>query len=170
MASIIAEMEKCVPALRRYASALLRDRQDVDDLVHDCLVRALDQLHTRRDEGDLRAWLFAIMHNLFISRIRQTKRRGVTEPIDTADPAVLGQRANQEDPLRRMDLMRALDELPEDQRSVLLLVAVEDLPYAETARILGVPIGTVMSRLSRAREKLRRSMGEEAPPALRRVK
>jgi RNA polymerase sigma factor (sigma-70 family) len=170
MASIIAEMEKCVPALRRYASALLRDRQDVDDLVHDCLVRALDQLHTRRDEGDLRAWLFAIMHNLFISRIRQTKRRGVTEPIDTADPAVLGQRANQEDPLRRMDLMRALDELPEDQRSVLLLVAVEDLSYAAAARVLGVPIGTVMSRLSRAREKLRRSMGEEAPPALRRVK
>jgi RNA polymerase sigma factor (sigma-70 family) len=110
------------------------------------------------------------MHNLFISRIRQIKRHGVTEPIDTADTAVLGQRANQEDPLRQMDLMRALDELPEDQRSVLLLVAVEDLPYAETARILGVPIGTVMSRLSRAREKLRRSMGEEAPPVLRRVK
>ena len=170
MASVIAEMEKCIPALRRYASALLRDRQEVDDLVHDCLMRALDRLHTRRDEGDLRAWLFAIMHNLFISRIRRIKRRGVTEPIDTADTAVLGQRANQEDLLRRMDLMRALDELPEDQRSVLLLVAVEDLSYAEAARVLGVPIGTVMSRLSRARGKLRRSMGEEAPPALRRVK
>jgi len=170
MASVIAEMEKCIPALRRYASSLLRDRQEVDDLVHDCMVRALDRLHTRRDDGDLRAWLFAIMRNLFISRIRRTKRCGVPKPIATADTVVLGQRANQEDRLRRMDLMRALDELPEDQRSVLLLVAVEDLPYAETARVLGVPIGTVMSRLSRAREKLRRSMGEEAPPALRRVK
>jgi RNA polymerase sigma-70 factor (ECF subfamily) len=170
MASVIAEIEECIPTLRRYASALLRDRQEVDDLVHDCLVRALDRLHTRRDDGDLRAWLFAIMHNLFISRIRWIKRRGVTESLDTADPAALGQRASQEDPLRQLDLMRALDELPEDQRSVLLLVAVEDLPYAETARLLGVPIGTVMSRLSRAREKLRRSMGEEAPPALRRVK
>jgi RNA polymerase sigma factor (sigma-70 family) len=110
------------------------------------------------------------MHNLFVSRIRRVKRRGVMEPIEAADLAALGQRADQEDPLSRQDLMRALGELPEDQRSVLLLVAVEDLPYAETARILGVPIGTVMSRLSRAREKLRRSMGEEAPPALRRVK
>ena len=170
MASVIVEMEKCIPALRRYASALLRDRQEVDDLVHDCMVRALDRLHTRRDDGDLRAWLFAILHNLFISRIRLMKRRGVPVAIDAADTAVLGQRANQEDSLRRMELMRALDELPEDQRSVLLLVTVEDLPYAEAARILGVPIGTVMSRLSRAREKLRRSLGEEAPPALRRVK
>jgi RNA polymerase sigma factor (sigma-70 family) len=170
MASAIAEIEACIPALRRYASALLRDRQEVDDLVHDCLVRALDRLHTRHEDGELRPWLFAIMHNLFISRIRRVKRRGVMEPIEAADLAALGQRAEQEDPLRRQDLMRALAELPEDQRSVLLLVAVEDLSYADTARILGVPIGTVMSRLSRAREKLWRSMGEAAPPALRRVK
>jgi RNA polymerase sigma factor (sigma-70 family) len=170
MTNVIAEMEACIPALRRYASALLRDRQEVDDLVHDCLVRALDRLHTHREDAELRPWLFTIMHNLFVSRVRRVKRRGVPQPIETADPAALGQRATQEDPLRRQDLMRALDELPEDQRTALLLVAVEDLPYAETARILGVPIGTVMSRLSRAREKLRRSMGEEAPPALRRVK
>jgi RNA polymerase sigma factor (sigma-70 family) len=170
MTSVIAEMEACIPALRRYASALLRDRQEVDDLVHDCLVRALDRLHTHREDAELRPWLFTIMHNLFISRIRRIRRRGTTEPIEAADLAALGQRASQEDPLHRQDLMRALAELPDDQRSVLLLVAVEDLPYAETARVLGVPIGTVMSRLSRAREKLRRSMGEEAPPALRRVK
>jgi RNA polymerase sigma factor (sigma-70 family) len=170
MTSVIAEMEACIPALRRYASALLRDRQEVDDLVHDCLVRALDRLHTHREDAELRPWLFAIMHNLFVSRIRRVKRRGVTEPIEAADLAALGQRADQEDPLRRQDLMRALAELPDDQRVVLLLVAVEDLSYADTARILGVPIGTVMSRLSRAREKLRRGMGEEAPPALRRVK
>jgi RNA polymerase sigma-70 factor (ECF subfamily) len=170
MTSVIAEMEACIPALRRYAAALLRNAQEVDDLVHDCLVRALDRLHTHREDAELRPWLFAIMHNLFVSRIRRIKRRGVMQPIDDADLAALGQRANQEDPLRRQDLMRALEELPEEQRSVLLLVAVEDLSYADTARILGVPIGTVMSRLSRAREKLRRSMGEEAPPALRRIK
>ena len=170
MASAIAEIEACIPALRRYASALLRDRQEVDDLVHDCLVRALDRLHTRHEDGEMRPWLFAIMHNLFINRIRRVKRRGVMKPVEAADLAALGQRADQEDALRRQDLMRALTELPKDQRSVLLLVAVEDLPYAETARILGVPIGTVMSRLSRAREKLRQSMGEEASPALRRVK
>ena len=170
MASVIAEMEARIPALRRYASALLRDRQEVDELVHDCVVRALDRLHTRRDDGELRAWLFAIMHNQFVSHFRRTRRHGTTESLDAADPAVLGVSANQEEPLRRMDLMRALDELPEEQRSALLLVVVEDLPYAESARALGVPIGTVMSRLSRAREKLRRSMGEETPPALRRVK
>src|SRR5271166_4960886 len=113
MTSVIAEMEACIPALRRYASALLRDRQEVDDLVHDCLVRALDRLHTHREDAELRPWLFAIMHNLFVSRIRRIKRRGVMQPIDDADLAALGQRANQEDPLRRQDLMRALDELPE---------------------------------------------------------
>ena len=170
MTSMIAEMEACIPALRRYASALLRDRQEVDDLVHDCLVRALDRLHTHHEDAELRPWLFAIMHNLFVSRVRRVKRRGATEPIDTADMAALGQRASQEDPLRQQDVMRALAELPDDQRIVLLLVAVEDLPYAEAARVLGVPIGTVMSRLSRAREKLRQSMGEDAPLALRRVK
>ena len=159
MASVIAEMGACIPALRRYASALLRDRQEVDDLVHDCLVRALDRLHTRREEGELRPWLFAILHNLFVSRIRRTRLRGGTESIDTADPTVLGQRANQEDALHRRDLMRALDELPEDQRSVLLLVAVEDLSYAETARVLGVPIGTVMSRLARGRKRLAAALG-----------
>jgi RNA polymerase sigma-70 factor (ECF subfamily) len=170
MASVIADMEACIPALRRYAATLLRDRQEVDDLVHDCLVRALDRLHTRRDDGELRAWLFTIMHNLFISRMRRVKLRGTAEPLDTADEAVLGQRPGQDDHMRHRDLMRGLDELPEDQRSVLLLVAVEDLSYAEAARVMGVPVGTVMSRLSRAREKLRRSMGEEAPTALRRVK
>jgi RNA polymerase sigma factor (sigma-70 family) len=170
MASVIAEMETCIPALRRYASALVRDHQEVDDLVHDCLVLALDRLHTFRDDGQLRAWLFAILHNQFVSQVRRAKVWGTAVPIESADEAVLGKCVSQEDHVRVDDLMRALDRLPEEQRSVLLLVAVENLSYAEVARVIGVPISTVMSRLSRAREKLRREEREAPPSVLRRVK
>jgi RNA polymerase sigma-70 factor, ECF subfamily len=167
----LASIEACIPSLRRYASALLRDRQDAEDLVHDCLVRALDRLHTRREEHAMRPWLFAIMHNLFISQARRARFRG-HEPLDRAgggeDAAVTG--APQEDALRWRDLMRALDRLPPEQRAVLLLVTVEDFSYAEVARVLGIPLGTTMSRLSRARERLREMMDEEARPLLRRVK
>lgn len=163
-------MEACVPALRRYAGSLLRDRQEVDDLVHDCLVRALDQLHTRREDGDLRAWLFAIMHNLFISHARRNKTRGRTVSLDEVNEDGLGMRATQEAHIQTRDLLRAVDGLPEEQRSVLLLVSVEDLSYAEVAQVLGIPIGTVMSRLSRARERLRQTTEGDAPPVLRRVK
>jgi RNA polymerase sigma factor (sigma-70 family) len=170
MTSVIAEMEACIPSLRRYASALLRDHQEVDDLVHDCLVLALDRLHTLRQDGQLRAWLFTILHNLFVSQVRRAKVRGTAVPIDAADEVVFDRCAKQDDYMHAHDLMRALRRLPEEQRSVLLLVAVEDLSYAEVARVMRVPIGTVMSRLSRAREKLRREECMAPPSALRRVK
>jgi RNA polymerase sigma-70 factor (ECF subfamily) len=170
MAGVMASMEACIPALRRYARTLVRDREEVDDLVHDCLVRALDQLHTRREGGDLRAWMFAIMHNLFVSRARRNKSRGGTVSIAEIDEEVLGIRASQDDHMQGRELLRAVEALPEEQRSVLLLVSVEDLSYAEVAEVLGIPIGTVMSRLSRARERLRLMMEGEARPALRRVK
>ena len=96
MAGVMGSMEACVPALRRYARSLLRDRQEVDDLVHDCLVRALDQLHTRRDDGDLRAWLFAIMHNLFVSRARRNKARSRTVSLEEVKQDDLAIRATQE--------------------------------------------------------------------------
>jgi RNA polymerase sigma factor (sigma-70 family) len=166
----MADMEACVPALRRYARSLLRDRQEVDDLVHDCLVRALDQLHTRREGGDLRAWLFAIMHNLFVSRARRNKRASRTVPLEEVNHDDLAMRPTQEGHVQTRDLLRALDALSEEQRSVLLLVTVEDLSYAQVAMVLGIPIGTVMSRLSRARERLRQLMEDEKGPALRRVK
>jgi RNA polymerase sigma-70 factor, ECF subfamily len=169
MAGVMANMEACVPALRRYARSLLRDRQEVDDLVHDCLVRALDQLHTRRDDGDLRAWLFAIMHNLFVSRARRNKARSRTVSLEEVNQDDLASRATQDGHMQARDLLRALDGLSEEQRSVLLLVTVEDLSYAQVAQVLGIPIGTVMSRLSRARERLRQ-MTESDGPALRRVK
>jgi RNA polymerase sigma-70 factor (ECF subfamily) len=160
--SALAEMEACIPALRRYAWALLRDRQEADDLVHDCLVRALDRLHTRRADANVRSWLFAIMHNLFISQRRRARVRSGTEPLDALHEARLGRPGAQEAHLQWRDLVRAVDGLPVEQRAVLLLVSVEDLSYAAVAEILGVPLGTVMSRLSRARERLRQALeGEE---------
>src|SRR4051812_50118906 len=92
VSGVLTRIEGCIPALRRYAAALLRNREDADDLVHDCLVRALDKLHTRRDEADVRAWLFAIMHNLFISQLRRAKARPAGEPSGglIKPPPVLG--------------------------------------------------------------------------------
>ncbi len=167
---VLARIEACIPALRRYAAALLRSREEADDLVHDCLVRALDKLHTRRDEADVRAWLFTIMHNLFISQIRRRRARPVAEPLEDRHEAAASLHPAQEDGLHWRDLLRGLDRLPKDQRSVILLVSVEDLSYAEAAAVLRVPVGTVMSRLARGRERLREYTDAEPRPALRRVK
>jgi RNA polymerase sigma factor (sigma-70 family) len=162
-------VEPHIPSLRRYAWALLRDDQAADDLVQDCLERAISRWYLRRRDGNLRAWLFAILHNLFISSRRTLARRGPHDPIDELanPPAAAG---DPEQAAIWRDVLGALDALPEDQRAVILLVAVEDLSYADAARALGVPIGTVMSRLSRGRERLRRYIEGERPAALRRVK
>jgi len=168
---VLSHIEECIPALRRYATALLRNREDADDLVHDCLVRALDKLHTRRDDADVRAWLFTIMHNLFVSQLRRKKSRPAGEPLTESREATLTLRPDQETNLHFRDLVAALNRLPVEQRSVLLLVSVEDLSYAEAAGVLGIPIGTVMSRLARGRERLRQmTEGEQVRPVLRRVK
>lgn len=169
MSGTLGLIESCIPSLRRYALALLRDRQEVDDLVHDCLVRSLDQLHTHREDADMRAWLFAIMHNLFVSRRRQRRVRGYMDAMDEVSEGALGVPATQEEHVHTRDVMRALQSLPEEQRSVLLLVSVEDLSYAEVAQVLAIPIGTVMSRLARARERLRRIMECGPQTALRSV-
>ena len=168
---VLTRIEACIPALRRYAAALLRNREDADDLVHDCLVRALDKLHTRRDEADVRAWLFAIMHNLFISQLRRAKARPAGESLDESHAASMSMAPDQEISLQVRDLIQGLNRLPIEQRTVILLVSVEDLSYAETAQVLGVPIGTVMSRLARGRERLRQMVEDESRrPPLRRVK
>lgn len=168
--NVLARIEGHIPALRRYATALLRSRDEADDLVHDCLVRALDKLHTRREDADVRAWLFTIMHNLFISQVRRRRARPLPESLGDDHESAVGVRPAQEDALNWRDLQRGLALLPEDQRSVILLVSVEDLSYAEAAQVLGVPVGTVMSRLARGREKLRQHTGQDARPPLRRVK
>jgi RNA polymerase sigma-70 factor (ECF subfamily) len=163
-------IEDSIPALRRYARALLGNRDDADDLVHDTLVRALDTVDRRREDANVRAWLFAIMHTLFNSRHRRRKARPDLEPLDDSLAGSVSLRPDQEDRLYHRDLLRGLARLPEDQRSAVLLVSVEDLSYAEAAAVLGVPVGTVMSRLARGREKLRSLTEAEARPPLRRIK
>ena len=150
-----------IPRLRRYARALVGDRAAADDLVQDTLERAWTKFHLYRGGTDLRAWMFTVMHNVHVNRVRAHR------PTDalTEDMPETVQRTAQGDSLTVRDLERALASLPEEQREVLLLVALEDLSYDDTARTLGIPIGTVMSRLSRARERLRASMLEVPVPA-----
>jgi RNA polymerase sigma factor (sigma-70 family) len=143
-----------IPRLRRYARALVGDRSAADDLVQDTLERAWSKFHLYRGGTDLRAWMFTVMHNVHVNRVRAQRPLDVL-PDDT--PEAL-QRGAQGDPLTIRDLERALASLPVEQREVLLLVALEDMSYDEAARTLGVPIGTVMSRLSRGRERLRAKM------------
>lgn len=170
MTGSLGLMEACIPALRRYAAALVRDRQEVDDLVHDVLVRALDQIHTRRSDVDMRSWLFTIMHNLFVDRVRRKKVRGRMKALDDLGEATPGVQADQEQHVHTKDVIAAVGLLPEEQRSVLLLVSVEDLSYAQVAQVLKIPIGTVMSRLARARERLRQILEGETRPVSRRVR
>src|ERR1700710_2479937 len=101
----IGAIESCIPALRRYGGSLLRDRQEVDDLVHDCLVRALDRMHTRRTDAEMRPWLFAIMHNLHVSRTRQRRTRGDVEPLDAVAEAAMGVGARQEDQIQTREVL-----------------------------------------------------------------
>lgn len=159
-------MVEQIPHLRRYALALLGDRERANDLVQDCLERSLSRLHLWRP-GNLRAWLFTIMHNLNANDRRRAARAPATISLDAAE-FVAPVAPAQEDSLNLAALQRALSSLPEEQRAVVLLVGLEGFAYAEAAKILGVPVGTVMSRLHRGREQLRRQLA--AGPSLRRVK
>jgi len=150
-----------IPRLRRYARALVGERAAADDLVQDTLERAWTKLHLYRRGTDLRAWLFTVMHNVHVNKLRAARP---TDSLDEGMPE-LAQRASQADALLVRDLDRAIARLPADQRAVLLLVTLEEMAYEEVARTLGIPIGTVMSRLSRAREKLRAMMLGQAPAA-----
>jgi RNA polymerase sigma-70 factor, ECF subfamily len=168
--TVMGEIEASIPALRRYAWSLLRDTDDADDLVQDCLVRALDRVAADPTIAAVRPWLFTIMHNLFVSRWRTLRRRRATMPGDAAANAEVPIPPEQDGALARRDLLAGLGRLSEDQRQVLLLVSVEGLEYREVAAILGVPVGTVMSRLSRARDNLHAHMDGTKRPLLRRVK
>ncbi len=149
-----------IPNLRRYARALVGDRDGADDLVQDTLERAVRKFHLWRP-GDLRAWLFSIMHNVFVNQLKTRKTHLHVEIDDEMLPARIPDVARAE----VMDLERALGTLVPEQREVVLLVALEDMTYSDVSRALGIPIGTVMSRLSRGRERLRRVMEGEAPRA-----
>jgi RNA polymerase sigma-70 factor (ECF subfamily) len=147
-----AKMVSCIPRLRRYARALLGDPAAADDLVQDTLERAWTRRHSWRGNGDMRAWLFSIMHNLHVD---QRRRQGGLTVITNDEASAPPARATQEDALALRDLDAALAMLPAEQREVLLLVALEDMSYNQIALTLDISIGTVMSRLSRGREKLR---------------
>ncbi len=157
-------IEAHIPGLRRFACALLRgDRERADDLVQDCLERALSRWHLRRAEGDPRGWLYTILYNRFLTEQHRQQRRGVHDELTEATKSeLLVVKGGQDDALEHRDLLRAFAVLPQEQRSVLALIGVEDLSYDEAARVLGVPIGTVMSRLSRGRERLRQLMSSDA--------
>ena len=169
MSSEDGEIVQQIPRLRRYARALTGDRSAADDLVQDTLERALTRLHLWRRGSDLRAWLFTIMHNIFVNQVR-ARARHRTEALESETEAA-GDRARDPDPLEFRDLATALAQMPEEQRAVLLLVGLEQFTYDEAARVLDIPIGTVMSRLSRGRERLRLLMGgDERTPVLKVVK
>jgi RNA polymerase sigma factor (sigma-70 family) len=157
MSEMLRLIEPVIPALRRYARGLVRNRATADDLVQDCLERAVSYWDRRR-ESDPRPWLFTILHNLAINQFRRSASRGTHIAIEEANEDDFGQDAVQEQKLIYQDVLDKLARLPEEQRAVLLLVAVEDLSYADAARVLGIPIGTVMSRLSRARERLQQEI------------
>lgn len=159
-----------IPSLRRYARALTGDAWAADDLVQDTLERACAKWRLWTVGTDLRAWLFTLMHNVFANQLRQAPPRRMVDVEDLLHELP----AAEASPDGTLDLQRCLLMLPPEQRAVLLLVALEDLSYAEVARILAVPLGTVMSRLSRARSRLHALMegGAEAGPRpmLRRLK
>jgi RNA polymerase sigma-70 factor (ECF subfamily) len=158
-----------IPHLRRYAMALLGDVERADDLVQDCLERAWSRFHLFRRDGNLRAWLFTIMHNLNANAARRASRRPRTVPYEH-DRHAVPTAGNQEDRVAMSGLARALDDIPLEQREVVLLVGLEQMTYEEVATILDVPIGTVMSRLHRGRERLRAAYDGTGGPGLRRVK
>ncbi|GAA6119833.1 RNA polymerase sigma factor [Acidovorax sp. FG27] len=182
-----AQVQDHLPGLRRYARMLTGDRWAADDLVQDTLERACRKWLLWRAGTDLRAWLFTLMHNLYLNQRRGAPPLHLLDGQDAAAelPAATGLSHD-----TALDLERCLQRLPPDQRAVLLLVTLEDLPYTEVARVLGVPVGTVMSRLSRARSRMREWMESadqrpggvapvpadaartpaDAPPALRRLK
>jgi RNA polymerase sigma-70 factor (ECF subfamily) len=148
-------MVSCIPRLRRYARALVGDRSGADDLVQDTMERGWGKLSSWRAGSDMRAWLFGIMHNLHIDQVRKPTLSTVELDDDTPAPIV---NATQTQGLEMRDMQSALEALPVELREVLLLVALEEMTYEETAATLGIPVGTVMSRLSRARERLRARM------------
>ena len=150
-------LETEIPRLRRYARALTRDASRADDLVQSCLLRAIAKQHLWQAGTDLRAWLFTILHNQNVNDVRRSMREGAAVPVEDVAP-VLTALSNVEASLQLRDLDRAIASLPEEQRQVILLVGLEQMRYEEVAKILGIPVGTVRSRLSRGRDTLRALM------------
>ena len=158
-----------ISALRRYARALVGDPTRADDLVQDCLERAWSRSHLFRRGRDVRTWLFTILHNIYVDGVRQRGRQPAILPL-AEDIEHLSVRPAQEDAAEISDLGHALAELPADQAAAVLLVGLEGMSYRDAATVLGVPVGTLMSRLYRGRESLRALVADDRRVRLKRVK
>jgi RNA polymerase sigma-70 factor (ECF subfamily) len=167
---MIDDVELHIASLRRYAHMLCRNSADADDLVQEALTKALAAAHTYRSGKDLRAWLFSILHNTFVSQKRQYARRARAARFLDATSGEPETPENQEKHVEARDTLLMMSRLTPDQQSVLLLIAVEGYSYAEAAEVLDIPIGTLMSRLARGREMLRQLMSGEKRNQLRVVR
>jgi len=147
-------IEAEIPALRRYALKLARDRGAADELVQECLVRALGALHRWQEGTNLRAWLFTIMHNYYVSGLRRSLRDGALRPLEDVEP-VLAQAPVQERGLELRDVGRAMTTLTKGQRDAVCLIGLDGWSYERVARHSGVSVGTVRSRVHRGRKALR---------------
>ena len=168
----VAEIEVLIPRLRRFARALVGNREAADDLVQDTLERAWAKRHLWQTGTNLRAWLFAVMHGVFINGTRRRRPAESLDALEDSAPERADDGASAETAVAVRELREALQRLPDEQRQVVLLVGLEQLSYAEAAGVLEVPIGTVMSRLARGRERLRQLLEEGSSDrhGLRRVK
>lgn len=168
MGDILHDIEAAIPALRRYARALTRDLDHADDLVQDCLERAIAKRGLFQPRGPVHAWLFTILVNLHRNALRGERRRGDVIGLGSIpEPSVLPAQPGH---LALAELDRAIGTLPLEQKEALLLVTLEGLSYQEAATILEIPIGTLMSRLGRARAALKSLTGTPSEPHLRTVK
>jgi RNA polymerase sigma-70 factor (ECF subfamily) len=158
MSDISTQIEAQIPRLRRYALVLTRHPSEADELVQDCLVRALSKVHLWEGGTNLNAWLFTIMHNQYVNKLRQRSREGTSVPVGEDEP-LLTHAAPQGTCLELRDLDRALSQLPQEARTLVLLIGLEGMSYQAVSDVFGVPIGTIRSRLSRARAQLRRQIG-----------
>lgn len=169
MDDLSLQIEQQIPRLRRYAQALVGDTSRADDIVQDCLERAWSKIHLFRPGSDLRAWLFTILHNVHANAARRYNTSPVMVPLldENLAPAT---RATQVEELEAADLRAALARLSDDQRQVILMVGMEQMRYEEVAQVLEIPIGTVMSRLHRARERLRELLAADSGTPQRKAK
>jgi RNA polymerase sigma-70 factor (ECF subfamily) len=161
------ELVAAIPRLRRYARVLTGEAARADDLVQETLARAWEKRRLWAAGSDLRAWLFTIMHNLFVNQRALARRDAQNLSLDDEDNGVARELSigpTQQFHVEWGEIVQALARLPAEQREVLVLAAVEEMRYEEIARVLAIPVGTVMSRLSRARDKLRRALGHDADP------
>ncbi|WP_417433011.1 RNA polymerase sigma factor [Kiloniella sp.] len=177
MDEFLDQLTKSIPFLRRYAYALVKDSSKADDLVQDCLERSLAKRDQWKGDGSLKSWLYRILSNIHLNHYRQNQTNPLHFPAELTERTPLvpdtDTTSHQLSHLYLRDLDKGITQLPDEQKQVLLLIALEGLSYSEVSAITQVPLGTVMSRLSRARETLRKFTATSSPkkvPPIRRIK